>query len=117
LTTFLADENFPGPAITLLRQHDIDVKSVVEENPGISDEQVMEWAMKEGYTILTHDRDYGELIYKFNFKPKGGVVYFRLQDFEPSDPAKILLALIDQSINFTTLLTVISDSSVRQRHY
>jgi predicted nuclease of predicted toxin-antitoxin system len=117
LTTFLADENFPGPAIVHLRKHDIDIKSVVEQNSGISDELVMKWAMKEEYTILTHDSDYGELIFKFNFKPKGGVIYFRIQNFEPSDPAKILIALLDQNINFTNHLTVISDSSVRQRHY
>ncbi len=117
MTTFLADENFPGPAIVHLRNHDIDVKSVAEQKPGISDKQVIKWAMKGGYTILTHDRDYGELIFKFNFKPQGGVIYFRIQDFEPSDPAKILIALIDQNINFTNRLTVINDVSVRQRHY
>ncbi len=36
---FIADENFPKPSIVFLRNHDVDVKSIAEQQPGISDEQ------------------------------------------------------------------------------
>lgn len=35
---FLANENFPGPSIAYLRDNNIDVKSIAEHSPGISDE-------------------------------------------------------------------------------
>lgn len=114
---FLANENFPGPSITLLRKHDINIKSIVEQNPRIADEQVMKLGINEKRTILTHDSDYGELIFKFGFRPEAGVVYFRIYDFEPSDPGKILLGLIDQEISFGEKLTVINEHFIRQRSF
>ena len=114
---FLANENFPGPSISFLRENDIDVKSIAQQNPGMSDEQVMKLGISEERTILTHDSDYGELIFKFGFSPNAGVIYFRVYDFEPSDPGKILLDLIDQEISFSNKLTVINENSIRQRPY
>lgn len=83
---FLANENFPGPSIFFLRGSNVSIKSIAEENPGISDEQVMKIAIEEQRTIVTHDSDYGELIYKYGYKPPAGVIYFRIYDFEPVDP-------------------------------
>lgn len=37
--TFLADENFPRPALLVLRDAEHDVRSVVEDCPGSSDER------------------------------------------------------------------------------
>jgi len=113
---FLANENFPGPSISFLRQNNIDVKSIAEQHPGISDEQVMKIGINEERTILTHDSDYGELIFKFGYKPKAGVIYFRIYDFEPIDPGKMLLTLISQ-FDFTERLTVVNENSIRQRPY
>lgn len=49
---FLANENFPGPSIVFLRKNNIDIKSIVEQNRGIADEQVMKIAIREDRTIL-----------------------------------------------------------------
>lgn len=114
---FLADENFPGPSIIYLRNKNVDLLTVAEIACGISDEQVMQVGLQENRTILTHDSDYGELIFKFGLKPQSGVVYFRIYDFEPDDPGKILLDLINQGTDFTSRLTVVSENSVRQRLY
>jgi hypothetical protein len=38
--TFLADENFPRPALDALRKAGWDVLSIAEECPGVSDEEV-----------------------------------------------------------------------------
>lgn len=42
---------------------------------GILDSEVMQIAMDQKRTILTFDRDYGELIFKKGFKPEMGVIY------------------------------------------
>lgn len=114
---FLANENFPGPSIELLRDQGLDVLSIIEFQPGMSDEQVMNLSISEGRTILTHDSDYGELIFKFGFKPLSGVIYFRIYDFQPEDPGRILVNLLEQKIDFAKMLTVISERSIRQRAY
>lgn len=45
---FLANENFPGPSIKLLRHQGLDVLSIMEFQPGMSDEQVMNLAYQRG---------------------------------------------------------------------
>jgi predicted nuclease of predicted toxin-antitoxin system len=114
---FLANENFPGPSIALLQDHGIDILSIAKQFQGISDQQVMRIAIKEERIILTHDSDYGELIFKYGYKPQEGVIYFRMFNFGPSDPAKVLLELINKKTNFKNQLTVIDDRSIRQRTY
>lgn len=114
---FLANENFPGPSIKLLRHQGLDVLSIMEFQPGMSDEHVMNLSISERRTILTHDSDYGELIFKSGYKPLAGVIYFRIYDFQPEDPGKILLDLLEQKIDFAKMLTVISERAIRQRTY
>ncbi len=114
---FLANENFPGPSIKFLRKKNLDIISIAEDSPGLPDDQVMEIAIREERIILTHDSDYGELIFKNGYKPKEGVVYFRIFDFKAEDPAKILLQLIERNLDFNNRLTVVDLQSIRQRIY
>ena len=44
----LANENFPGLAITALRSHGHDVVWIREDSPGISDHDVLSRATAEG---------------------------------------------------------------------
>lgn len=77
----------------------------------------MKIAIDEQRTIVTHDSDYGELIYKLGYKPKAGVIYFRIYNFEPDDPGKILQDLVNRNFKFDNSLTVISEDAIRQRSY
>ncbi|WP_236587595.1 DUF5615 family PIN-like protein [Marivirga aurantiaca] len=77
----------------------------------------MNLAMNENLTILTHDSDYGELIFKYGYKPQEGVIYFRLFEFEPIEPATILLQLMETGHKFVNRLTVVDERSIRQRPY
>jgi predicted nuclease of predicted toxin-antitoxin system len=62
----LANESFPMASKKLLVDSGFGIIHIGETNGGISDETVMEMAVAEGRTILTFDRDYGELIFKFD---------------------------------------------------
>jgi predicted nuclease of predicted toxin-antitoxin system len=85
---FLANENIPFPSIKYLRKLNIDITSITEIRSGISDEEVMKIAIDDNRTIITLDSDYGELIFKYGFKPKEGVIYFRLLELEPEEVGK-----------------------------
>lgn len=114
---FLANENFSLAAILLLRERGIDVKSISEFNPGISDIEVLEIAIKENRTILTHDSDYGKIIFTRGVKPKKGVIYFRLKKFEPDEPAALHLNILKSDFDSNNKLTVIDKNLIRQRSY
>lgn len=114
----LANENFPLKSIHYLKSKGFDISSIGTDNPSIKDNIVMDIAIKEERTILTFDRDYGELIFKNNYKPKKGVIYLRLDQYRPDEPGKIIAELIDESrYDFDNALTVLDKNGIRQRKY
>ena len=70
---FLANENIPLATIFRLRKEGFDISSISLDAPSITDSEVMQIAADENRTIITFDRDYGELIYKYGFRPPAGV--------------------------------------------
>ena len=114
----LANENFPFSSVLLLRRIGYDITSIGEDNTGISDISVLEISENEQRIILTFDRDYGELIYKYNYKPQKGIIYLRLEHYEPDEPGKIIHELFEiQKINTERMLTVFDGITLRQRKY
>jgi predicted nuclease of predicted toxin-antitoxin system len=115
---FLANENFPLSSIEILRYNSLNIKSIAAEFSGITDKEVMEIALREDRTILTFDRDYGELIFKYGYTPSAGIILFRWDHFSPTEPGQFLIELLRNSIfDFRKCLTVISRNSIRQRKY
>jgi len=113
---FLANENFPLMSIRLLRNTGHNVVSVAEETPGAKDETVLKRAHAENRIILTFDRDYGELIYRYKLFAPDGIVYFRFDPSTPEEPAKILLNILDKDkILISGKFTVIERNRLRQR--
>ncbi len=112
----LANENIPLATIFRLRKEGFDISSISLDAPSITDSEVMQIAADENRTIITFDRDYGELIYKHGFRPPAGVIYLRMQNYQPEEPAELLLKLLnDQNLEFAGLFTVADEKSVRQR--
>ena len=112
---FLANENFPYPSIKILREKGFYVKSIGEDLGGISDESVMEIVVKENLIILTFDRDYGELIFKFQNEKPPAVVYFRLKGDTPEMAATLLLRIMAEGITIENHFTVVESNGIRQR--
>ncbi len=75
-------------------------------------------AIAEERTILTFDSDYGELIFRYNYKPEKGVIYLRLDEYDPIEPGLIIEEIItNNQIDFTRALTVVDKNGIRQRKY
>lgn len=113
----LANENIPYPSIFYLRDKGYDITSIGMENPSLLDSQIMDIAIEEGRTIVTFDRDYGELIFRHNYKPNNGVIYLRLSKYSPVEPGVIVERLINAKFDFTKALTVVDEHGVRQRKF
>ncbi|TAD87403.1 MAG: hypothetical protein EAY75_06195 [Bacteroidetes bacterium] len=114
----LANENFPYKSIFYLRSKGFDVLSIGMDNPSILDSEIMTIAINQERTILTFDRDYGELIFRYGYRPVMGVVYLRLNEYEPHEPGLIVERIIcNDEIDLTNALTVLDNSGIRQRRY
>ncbi len=115
---FLANENFPADSTLYLRSKGFDIKAVGSDFSGISDSEVVELAEKEQRIILTFDRDYGELIFKFGNKPNRGVIYLRLTNYESDEPGKIIEKIISiEGFDPVRKLTVFNGETLRQKPY
>ena len=113
---FLANENFPLPSVSYLRQAGYDVAAVIEDSPGAKDREVLERAVREGRIVLTFDRDYGELIYRLRLPTPPGVIYFRFDPLTPQEPAERLLWLLNVSkLSVDGKFTVVQRRQIRQR--
>ena len=114
----LANENFRYASIYYLKEKGYDVLSIGIDNPSIMDSEIMDIALNEDRTILTFDRDYGELIFRYNYKPEKGVIYLRLDEYKPHEPGMIVEGILNnREIDLTRALTVIDKTGIRQRKY
>ncbi|MBI2076304.1 MAG: DUF5615 family PIN-like protein [Candidatus Aenigmarchaeota archaeon] len=90
----LTDENIAKSVVNALRRTGYDVKDVKEEKLfGISDEEVLELANKENRVIITHDKDFANLINNPNQK-HSGIVLVRFSDQTPENVINKLLPLL-----------------------
>jgi len=114
----LANENFPLTSVKIIGQSGFDIIYVGQDFAGYLDSEVMELAIQENRTIITFDRDYGELIFKLGYRPKAGVIYLRWDNFQPHEPGEYLIELFNsKDLQFENMLTVISENHIRQRKY
>ena len=115
---FLANENFPRPSIHILRENGYLVKSIQEDSPGISDNEVITIAQNNNLIILTFDKDYGELIFRHSRSTPPSIIFFREKGDNPLFAGQLLLSLLsNSSITLEKAFTVIEEKSLRQRFY
>lgn len=115
---FLANENFPRPGTIILRENGFAVKSIQEDSPGISDQEVIKIALGLNLIILTFDRDYGEIIFRYSKVNPPAVVFFREKGNVPEFAGLSLLALLaNHDITLSGAFTVIEINNIRQRFY
>jgi len=114
---FIANENIPLASVKLLRQAGLTVDAIVEDSPGVSDEQVLLRANRENSVILTFDRDYGDLVFRKKIALPAGLVYFRMTPKSPDEVAKILLWVIKSQITLLAKFTIVERDRIRQRPF
>lgn len=98
--------------------HGHTVLLITNTNPGCSDKEVIEKALKENSIILTFDRDYGEIIFKYGIANPPAVVYFRFKGNNPEFAGKMLDEIINAKMYILeNTFTVIEENNIRQRVY
>jgi predicted nuclease of predicted toxin-antitoxin system len=111
----LVNENFPMPAVKVLRGAGYDVISIAELCPGIVDSEVLAMAVKEQCWLVTFDRDYGELLFAKGHPPPPTVVLFRVQSYQPEEPAKWIMQLDQDESDYLGKFIVYDGVTIRSR--
>jgi predicted nuclease of predicted toxin-antitoxin system len=98
---FLADENIHPGFIIWLRQEEYDVNSVTELGlRGRSDEEILSYAEGQNMVVLTHDSDFGRIIFTTH-DLKTGIVYLRPGHISGSFHNVTIEALAKTELDFT----------------
>ena len=111
---FLADENFPFPALAGLRDRGHDVSSGGDEHVGSSDEVVAEIRNREARILLTFDKDFGDLVFRRGLSSGSSLVLLRIVP-EPKLVVDLIHSLIETGILTTAVFCVVTRDRVRVR--
>lgn len=112
---FLADENISSSLVRVLRKNDYDVKDIKEEKLfGIEDKEVLELAFKENRTVITHDKDFANLLNYSPIKHKG-VILLRFSNQSPKNVIGRFIPILKKTnINkITNSLVIVGDNYVK----
>ena len=112
---FLANENFPGDAVTALQAAGHDVVWIRTVAPGSKDEDILAWAARDGRVLLTFDKDFGELAWNAGLPATSGVMLFRLPMPAAAQVGAKLTARIGERADWTGYFSVIEPGRVRMR--
>ncbi len=112
---FLANENIPLVSVQLLNESGYDTISVRDLMPGAKDREVLAEAQRQSRIILTFDKDYGEMVFKYGLRGNAGVVMFRFFPESPGHAAHLLTGIIHQGIDLHGRFTIIDGKKIRQR--
>ena len=91
---FLVDECCDTGLVASLRKDGHDVLYVTEEKAGAIDDEILSDAYKGERILITEDKDFGELVYRFK-KPTLGIVLLRVEVHERNLKWSRLKRLID----------------------
>ena len=112
----LADEGVDGPIVERLRQDGHVVLYVAEMEPGISDQEILQRANAQMSTLVTADKDFGEMIFRQGQLNTDGVVLLRLAGLSAEKKADIVSGVFhDRETALLQAFSVISPGQVRIR--
>ena len=90
-----------------------DVRSIYDENPGLSDDDVLLWAERENRVLVTNDKDFGELVFR-DQRSHAGVILLRLGDERPANKKAVLERLfLGYGDGIAGCFVVVTEDTVR----
>ncbi len=110
---FLANENFPLDAVVALRENGHDITWIREDARGSNDEQILSRAQQEERILITFDKDFGELAFRFNLPATSGVILFRISVPSSRYVAQVAAQAIASRTDWAGHFSVIEDNQIR----
>jgi len=103
----VADESVDFGIVKLLRADKLNILAISEEHSGITDLEVLKFAVKRNAILITEDKDFGELAFRLKYKHKG-ILLIRLSDIPRKERIKTASEIIKEHVeklkgNFSVL--------------
>ena len=114
MVEFITDENIAKSVVKGLRKEGFNVKDIKEEKLyGMSDKTIIEMAIKENRVIITHDKNFGNVLNNPNVDHRG-IIFIRFKVQNPENVGSVLSkALKSEFLNkFENSLIVISENQI-----
>jgi predicted nuclease of predicted toxin-antitoxin system len=111
---FLADENFPGIAVAALIDAGHDVVWIRTAAPGLSDLEIIAWAARDRRTLLTFDKDFGQVTRETMLPASSGVILFRMPMPRASEAVRLASIVVARE-DWTGHFSVITSGRIRMR--
>lgn len=97
--SYLIDENISNELIQYLKEYNINLINVREEKmQGTSDEALVKLAEEKNLVILTHDSDFGKIIFT-NAGFKTGIIFLKPGHIDPRYHVQTMKSLFSTSLN------------------
>ena len=112
MTQFIADENIPEDSVDLLKKKGLDIVSVTDFTPGLSDEEVLNLAYKNGRIVITFDKDFGQLVFKQKRKTKG-LMLLRFTPESPQQIAKRIQQVLTTKVKMENSVTIVKKDTIK----
>jgi predicted nuclease of predicted toxin-antitoxin system len=91
----IANENVMATVVSELRARGHDVLWIRESMPGTTDDTILARAQSEERLVLTHDKDFGELAFRYGLPAECGVILIRLGGTSRQSDFEYVLTVID----------------------
>ena len=111
----LANENLPADAVSALREAGHDVAWIRTDAPGSSDKDILTRAVAESRTLITLDKDFGELAYHSQLPASCGIILFRIAIPTSEYLARVAVATLASRTDWAGQFAVVEESRVRMR--
>ena len=111
----IADENIPMEVIRRLRSVGHDVRSVKETMRSAADPSILERAQIEERLVITSDKDFGELAFRFGLPAHCGVVLFRLSGPSRASDIDRMVGVLTEPRAWEGHFSVVEDDRIRIR--
>jgi predicted nuclease of predicted toxin-antitoxin system len=111
----IVNENIANSVIQGLRQRGWDVLAVKESMRGADDTTILNRAESEQRLVVTQDKDFGELAFKYRLPASCGVILFRLSGADPSSDNQRVLEVIESRTDWAGNFSVVTDHRIRMR--
>ena len=98
-----------------MREHGFDVAWATEDSSGSPDEDVLAGCAKHKLTLLTLDKDFGELVFRKGLPVGCGVILFRLDAESPERFTEIALAVLQSRHDWHGFFSVVGSNRIRMK--
>lgn len=111
----VADESVDFEIIRSLRKNSFEVHAIAEESPALSDAAVLEVATQKNALLITEDKDFGELVYRFQMK-HCGILLLRLISLSSAEKADLVCRVFNQyGTEFLHVFSVLDERHLRMK--